>query len=627
MTAEQVQPKAKVKVSVGTKLLVSLVLMLGAAIFVLNVSTVYLLKEDKRAYVYQTQSTAAVLLGRELVTLLRHGLDTTRVSLGMVDPYKQPGPQELAALKTMIQNQTEVLALRLLLLDPAGQNPKPVADAAKDETAPKPPDTGWVTPEWWKAVLPELTQSGYAFLNLSSAGGPPLIGVATADLKNKDNPAGMPIALGVLGLRDLSSELHGLDLTVATQTGWVLFDTNAERLFGRVNVADDPIFERAARSKAVSGAAEYDVAGDRILGSYSNPGLNIAVLARSEWKKAVQATYALTEKCILIGGMVIGAAIIFAIFFSRSLTAPLQKLYRATFDIAEGNFDLALKAESHDEIGVLTDSFNAMSQHISELIVERMHKVQIENELAVAQTVQRTLIPPETFVDRNIAIHSHYRSASICGGDWWGFFTVGNRACFMIADATGHGVPSALITASARSCFSVMHKLSEEHGALTVTPLTMLRYANRVIYEASNASIMMTMFVAVVDFETKTLTYANAGHNPPWLFRFENGAYKLVSLMGKGTRLGESSDNMDFEEKTVPISAQDTLFLYTDGLMEGKSESGEMFGKKRTRVLVEKNVSAGPKPVIDALMESFLVHNGGKPLDDDITLAVAKFFP
>jgi sigma-B regulation protein RsbU (phosphoserine phosphatase) len=157
------------------------------------------------------------------------------------------------------------------------------------------------------------------------------------------------------------------------------------------------------------------------------------------------------EKFILLGLMAIGAAVVFALFFSKTLTAPINRLYQATKEVAKGNFNVDLKSNASDEIGALTGSFAVMSRKISELIQESMEKVQLENELAIASTVQQTLMPPSDYRNERVYIKSHYQSASTCGGDWWGFFGVGNKMCIMIADATGHGFPSALITASARS--------------------------------------------------------------------------------------------------------------------------------------------------------------------------------
>src|SRR5690606_14624329 len=97
-----------------------------------------------------------------------------------------------------------------------------------------------------------------------------------------------------------------------------------------------------------------------------------------------------------------------------------------------------------------------------------------------------------------------------------GIFPREDKLCVMIADATGHGVPSALITASARSCFSVLAKLAQEKAFFRLDPGEMMSYTNRVVFDAAMTKIMMTFFIGVIDLETKTIRYANAGHNPPW---------------------------------------------------------------------------------------------------------------
>jgi serine phosphatase RsbU (regulator of sigma subunit) len=623
------QPRAKVVFPLGTKLLLCIVALLVLVILFLNLSTIFLLKEDKRAYVYQSQSTTAVLTGREFGKTVRHALDTMRLGLGSFDPFKPAGPAETAGLKSIVQNQSDILYLSVVLIDTKATSTKPVTSVVRDDpTGPQiNPDRFAITPEWWKILLPDLLRTGYAFINLSGTDGPPWVGILAADLKSKDSPAGMPVSLGVISMKGLGQDLHGLNLSIATRSGWLLYDTVSSALYGKANISDDPLFDLARKSNAASGASEYDHQNKHLLGSYVNLPIDVVILVRTDWQRAIRSTYTLTEKFIFLGIMAIGAAIIFAIIFSKTLTAPINKLYQATFDVAQGNFDLNLKAGSRDEIGALTQSFNDMSRHISELIVERMHKVQIENELAIASTVQQTLIPPPSFNDGKLLVHSHYRSASQCGGDWWGYFKVGNRTCVMIADATGHGFPSALMTASARSCFSVMHKLAQEHGQLSISPATMLRYADRVIYEASAARIMMTMFVAVIDFDARTIVFSNAGHNPPWLFRREGDGYKMTSLVAMGQRLGEKLDSTEFDEKTVTFGNRDILFLYTDGLLEGMNEQGEMFGKRRVRKIIEANVMGGPKKVVDELMQNFMEYNGDKPLDDDVTLAAALLLP
>jgi sigma-B regulation protein RsbU (phosphoserine phosphatase) len=194
----------------------------------------------------------------------------------------------------------------------------------------------------------------------------------------------------------------------------------------------------------------------------------------------------------------------------------------------------------------------------------------------------------------------------------------------MIADATGHGLPSALITAAARSCFSVMQKLAEEDRSFSFSPSAMLKYANRVIFDAAAGKLMMTFFVGVFDFADGEFRYASAGHNPPWFFRRAEGKLAIKSLTAQGNRLGEAAELTDIEEKGVSFAPGDTFFFYTDGLTEGLNRAGDPFGKKRVRKLIEDYLDREPRELIGQVTNEFHLHNEGKPFDDDVTMAVAR---
>lgn len=625
------QQQFKVRFSLGTRLLLSIVLLLTLIIGFLNLSTVFLVRDDKRAYVYDTQATTGMLAGREFVNRSRHALDTLRILLATIDPTKPITPDKDAALKAILENQTEVLWVDIRRVDLKtsqstrlyeNSRAQDVKDLGIDATKLDLPVA------WFNAIVPELTKSSYAFVNLSQVGGPPLVGVLFIDSKLLNDPAGAPYAMGVMSLKGFGDDLRKVGLTVATRSGWVLFDTDPAQQFGRANVLDDPLLTRSNAMQLTTGATEFDVRGTQYLGSYAHPGLDLVVLTRTEWKQAMSATYNLIEKFILLGGMAVGSAIIFAILFSKSLTAPINRLYGATEEVAKGNFGLSIEVKGRDEISALTSSFNVMSKRISDLMVEQARKLHLENELAIASTVQQTLIPPNVFRNEKIFIRSHYQAADECGGDWWGYFGMKGKLCLMIADATGHGLSSALITASARSCFSVMAKLAQEDPDFTFSPSAMLQFANRVVYDASMGKVMMTFFMAVLDFAENTMTYSSAGHNPPWYFKSDgNGGFAMKSLVSIGTRLGESRDVGEFEEKTIPIAPNDILLLYTDGLMEGKNVGGEMYGKKRSRKVTEAALDGGPEKIVTQLMADFLEYNKGKALDDDITLAAAVMYP
>jgi len=632
------QQQFKISFSLGTKLLLSVVTLLLVVIGFLTTSTILMLTEDKRAYTFQSQGTENVLVGREFVSLGGRALSSLQLVLAGYDPLRPLTDAQARSIQSVLDNQSDIILTETGNLMETGASfgfepsRRFIVESRLKASELKAEDLV-IPEEWWKIALPNLTREGFYFINLSKVGRDPLLAVLRADLSYKPpqtlgvsaQKKVIPLAIAYVPLSGFGKEVKGSRVTITNSDGFVLHDTDSTVLFSNANLAEDPIFLKAIASQTAVGAGEFEAKSRRFLGSFFRTDWQLLVLSRTDWKNAMSATYTLTEKFALLGLMCIAGAVIFALLFAKSLTAPLLALYNATKQVASGKFDLELKSKSSDEIGALGASFNVMSKKIGELIEESMKKVHLENELAIASTVQQTLFPAKTHETDQILIHSHYQSASQCGGDWWGFFQVGNKMCILIADATGHGMPSALITASARSCFSVMHKLAQEDPDFSFSPGAMLAFANRVVNEAASGQIMMTFFAAVLDFDQMKLTYSSAGHNPPWLFRsVSESKPQLVSLTSDGPRVGETRDVGPYSEKTVDFSNGDILFMYTDGLTEGKNLQGDMFGKKRVRKNVESLVKLGPRAVVEGLMKDFLEHNSGKDLDDDVTLAVAR---
>ena len=621
------QHQIKVSFPIGTKLIIGAVALLFVFILSLNVITIFLFRDDKLAYIYKTQAIEAQLFGKQFINSSTHTIETLKTILAAIDPGRPVEHSRKSAIQSVMNNQSDVLASQVFLINPETLRMKLHTQSLKDAdllTINYKVDQPLITEKELKELLPELLRTGFSFINLTRVGGHPMMGLILADRLYKNHPKGMPIAVGLLTLKGLAETVQGTQITVSNRQGWVLFDSNITRGLPLNNIAQSPLFQGALASKLNNGTKEFDFDDRHLLGTYVLPGLNLIVLTTTEWENAMRATYMLIEKFALIGAMAIGTAIIFSILFAKTLTAPLVKLFEATKEVGNGNFKLKLEEKGRDEIGILSHSFNTMSKKIVQLIQESVDKVLLEKELSIAAMVQQNLIPKGDFKNDWIEVQSYYRSASQCGGDWWGFFPIGNKIAFMIADATGHGFPSALITASARSCFSVIQKLSQKEKDIIHSPKSLLSFANRAIYDSGNGQIMMTFFVGVIDLDEKTLTYASAGHNPPWLFKKEDGKYSLKSLAASGQRLGETQDFDEFEEKSIAIDKDDILFLYTDGLTEGKNATGDMFGKKKVRQTLEAHLELPPKQIVDQLVSEFIKHNGIKALDDDVTVAIAQ---
>lgn len=627
------QQQFKISMSVSTKLLFTISILLIIPIFFLNFSAITLFKKDKKAYVYDSQATLAALAGREFVSFLDNALGTLRLVLGSVDSADNVHKDVEYTINFYLENQTVLAGAELIRLDSKNLAatktlyrhflPDPLEEVKLKE------EDIQFDPRSFVRHQKEIETNGFYFENISQKGQAPILAIVFSDDSLLEKEGYYKVAVGFVSLKHFlsGSSQSSNKFIIVDNRGDVLFHSDLKMMYERKPLGEDDTFIEAKQTVAIAGAKEYfDVNNVHTLGSYYKPGFDIVVLSQIAYDDAMRATYTLNEKFIYLALAALGFMIILGLIFSKRLTAPLNKLFKATKEITAGNFDIRIPVMSKDEFGALTSAFVAMSKKISELIQEMVDKVRVDQELSIAKTVQQSFFPETWIENESVKIASHYQSATECGGDWWGYFRSGSKHTFIIADATGHGLPSALMTASCRSCFSVVEKLASD-SKLNLDPSEMLQIANRVVYDAAQGKIMMTCFICTLDFDSHTIQYSSAAHNPPWLFTPtpEGDKFKVNSLVANGQRLGEVPEiEKPYEVKEMSFSSQSTLILYTDGLLEGKNLEGHQFGKKQSRQILEKSMAQDPKTIIDNLMVDFMAFNAGKPLDDDVTLAAVR---
>lgn len=613
--------------SVSTKLLLLISILLTTPIFFLNLSAITLFRNDKKAYVYDSQATSVALAGREFVSYVSGALGTLKIILGSTPIANGLNAQAKSQIQFYLDNQHALLGADLYLFDPVTGDSTPVhrqvIPSSLKESGLSENDI-YFEPARFKRWKEDLAKHGYVFKNISKEGMAPVLAILFVDQDAMKELKPTPLAVGYVGLRHLlgGAATSFNKLIIADRDGTVLFATDVKTLFAKTNLAQDAIFKEARLTTIRSGAKEYtDDASIKQLGSFYKPGLDLLALSVIEYDKAMQTTETLTEKFLILGLASLSLMVALGMIFSKRLTAPLNRLFKATAQVSEGHFNINLPVTSSDEIGALTSSFAAMSKKISELVQGRVDAVRVEQEMTIAKTVQQSLFPAERIKNECLEIASAYRSASDCGGDWWGYFQQGKHHVLMIADATGHGLPSALMTAAARSCFSIIEKMASD-GKIELNPASILEAFNRVVYDSAQGKIMMTGFVCILDFETRQISFASAAHNPGWLVSKD---HHITSLVASGPRLGEAQVlAANYDSKTIPFTQGDTLVLYTDGLLDGKSAKGEPYGKKQARRVIDESIALSPEMMLKALLSDFQVHISGNDLDDDITIAVAR---
>ncbi|HXU69734.1 MAG TPA: SpoIIE family protein phosphatase [Polyangia bacterium] len=318
--------------------------------------------------------------------------------------------------------------------------------------------------------------------------------------------------------------------------------------------------------------------------------------------------------------VLVGTAL--AIFQGLRISRPIKMLAWRADQIARGDLETRVEISSGDEIGMLGENFNYMADRLLILMRETAEKATLEKELEVARTIQETLVPPPDPVERQyVRLAGYFLPASQCGGDWWTVHDMPDgRILVVIGDVTGHGVPSAMITAAAKAACDVVR--ATEGDKLTVTRL--LEVMNRAIFESAKRKFVMTCFASILDPKKRTITYANAGHNFPYLFRpgaVDGNDFQV--LMSRGNRLGDLEEST-YSEKTAPLSPNDVLVWYTDGIVECENDRGEEYGEKRFRAAIRRAADLDPVAMRESVVSAAGQFFGDRPRKDDITMVFAR---
>tara|TARA_R110002072_G_scaffold534_5_gene3749 strand:+ start:5090 stop:7519 length:2430 start_codon:yes stop_codon:yes gene_type:complete len=356
--------------------------------------------------------------------------------------------------------------------------------------------------------------------------------------------------------------------------------------------------------------------------SYRNNFISVSYIKERE---AFRAADFLINKSLMFGLLVFSISVIGGVFFSRKITIQLQALSDKTILFAQGNFDESVDVSGKDEIGALADSFNYMSGEIKRYLGEMEEKARMENEIAVAKLVQDKFFPDEHIVNTFGEIASFYTPASECGGDWWGTFDYKEKTLIIIADATGHGVPAALLTATAHCCMTNYENSLHVLNSDSIDINNFMNQLNNAVCSIGG-DILMTCFSVLVDHRTGAIEYCNASHNPPLLFDTtkEIDKKEILPLMGEvGPRIGEKL-SAQYPVNEVQLEKEQALLLYTDGITEIENDEKKQFGQRRFLKSIAQYNQLGLKEQRDRLVREAFEFSGDVGNDDDVTLILLK---
>jgi len=256
-----------------------------------------------------------------------------------------------------------------------------------------------------------------------------------------------------------------------------------------------------------------------------------------------------------------------------------------------------------------------------------VQKERLERELEIAKEVQEQLFPRSAPQMPHLELSGMCLPARVVSGDYYDFLQLNPGAMALaLGDICGKGISAALLMANLQATLrtNVAHFMGGDGGDRPLPPAEgtvaqVINSINEQIYRHTSSNKFASLFFALYDDRRGSLTYCNAGHNPPLFF----SSVGFRRLTAGGTVVGIFPD-ADYDEETIALNSGDLFLAYTDGIVECVNEYGEEFGEQRLIQLVQRNVALPAEEIQRAILDRVLEWSFEEERDDDMTLVVAK---
>jgi sigma-B regulation protein RsbU (phosphoserine phosphatase) len=310
---------------------------------------------------------------------------------------------------------------------------------------------------------------------------------------------------------------------------------------------------------------------------------------------------------------VVALALIGIIPLSSRMTRNLTVLTKEAESLAHGDLTARVQVASKDEFGKLAQAFNRMAADLSENQKHLVEQEKMHKELEMCRKIQEELLPRQPLRSGAVEVKGVSIPAREVGGDFFNYFPMpGGTMALLIGDVSGKGLPAALLMANLQA--TIQARLPLE--------LDLVKLAKQLDVEiaVNNSEAYLTLFIAVLDSQSLRLRYVNAGHNSQFLLHSDGSVEQLQST---GRPIGLLAGG-GFQEKSVLLKNEDSLFFYTDGLVEAVNEAGEEFGMERLEALLVEERARGLEGMLANVEKAIGKYRQGIEAADDATLMLLK---
>lgn len=318
---------------------------------------------------------------------------------------------------------------------------------------------------------------------------------------------------------------------------------------------------------------------------------------------------------IMIFAVIVG--IYFAVYYliKKRISDPAEELGKSMQEfLADGKrTPIELKGGEPDEYIMIAESFNTMSKNIDSYLENinafTRDKEHRETELDIASHIQRGFLPQDFILNSVFEIRTEMIPAKDVGGDLYDYVMLDeSRVLVAIADVSGKGISAALFMA-------VTMMLIRQYAGMNLTPAEILEKTNDFLSRNNPAMLFATAFVGIFDSKTKEFTYANAGHNLPYVIGNEVKILDGAEGVLMGLFAGEK-----YSQNTVNLNIGDTVLMYTDGVTEAVNGRNEFFGDERLKNLVEEFRRTHKTDIVSYVNKAVTDYADGAERHDDITM-------
>ena len=341
------------------------------------------------------------------------------------------------------------------------------------------------------------------------------------------------------------------------------------------------------------------------------PGREGAIRAIAQYSSAFSNNHVVVEDQVVAGDKVVTRCIVHRTHDRGELMGVAPTGRKLTLSVIVIHRISGGKVA--EEWGIGTIGLTLKDQLIEQ---ERIERERIEQELQVARRIQQASLPEEVPTLKGWEISPFYLPAREVGGDFYDFHLLPEgRLGLVVGDATGKGVPAALVMATTCGMLQVTAQALESSS-----PGEVLERVNEALLSRIPANMFVTCFYAILELKSGQLAYANAGHDLPYVQCPHRG--EAEELRARGMPLG-LMPGMGYEEKEIVLDDGESVLFYSDGLVEAHDPEGEMFGFPRLGALVAEHGEG--EALVEYLMDELYSFVGdGWEQEDDITLVALQ---